>query len=385
MATEKTKRLSIYFVIGEISGDALGADLVDALKRRGVEVEVSGLGGEKMAAHGLLSLFDISEISIMGISGILRKLPGLMARVRKVAADIIERKPDVLLLVDSPEFSKQVAKRVKKQLPGQLVVKYVSPQVWAWREGRAPRMRAYIDHILAILPFEPKVLEELGGPTATYVGHPLASLAGKTDLEARRRPSHSPMVLLMPGSRRSEVDRLLPTLERTAELMVARGSNARFVIPAVPHLREAISAAAGKWAVKPAIISGEAAKLEAFADADLAIASSGTAILELAMHGVPAISIYKPDPAINAIRFIIKAWTAALPNLIADRIVVQERINEFAHPEYIARLAEQLMVVGHDRDAQLEGYRIVHERMRQDRSPGDIAAETILRLVREQR
>ncbi len=376
--------LRVYFVVGEASGDALGADLMDHLSSMGVEVEALGLGGHRMHERGLEPLFDVSQIAIMGLSGVVRKLPSLLARAREVARDIARKRPDVLLLIDSPEFAKVVAKRAKAENPNLPVIKYVCPTVWSWRPGRAVKMNAYIDHVLAILPFEPEVMRKLGGPETTYVGHPLARLAGKADLEAKAKPANPPNILILPGSRNSEASRLLPVLRETIEIMEDRGQGGRYLLPAVPHLRAMIEKDVATWTVKPEILAGEDAKFEAMQNGDVAIAASGTAILELAMYGVPTISIYKLDPAINAVRFLMKAWTAALPNLIADKVIVPERINEFARPGYIARLAEGLLVEGHQRAAQLEGFQLVHDRMQQAKEPGRICAEIVLRLARQQ-
>jgi len=381
MNSSKAASLRIYFVIGEVSGDNLGDDLMRSFDALGIEAEPLGLGGPKMAAHGLESLFDISEIAVMGVSGVLAKLPGLLARVRRVADDILEKNPDVVMLIDSPEFAKQVAKRVKKKRPQIRIVKYVCPTVWAWRQGRAKTMSGYLDHVIAILPFEPDLLKELGGPEATYVGHPLARLAGKTDLAAKRKPAAIPTILLMPGSRKSETARHMPVLAETARLLKERGMEARFVLPAVPHLAEELRSQARNWPVVPEVVEGDEAREAEYRKADLAIAASGTAILELAMYGIPTISIYKLDPAMKSLRFLVKAWTAALPNLIADRVIIPERINEFVIPGYLARMAEGLLVEGPARDAQIDGFEVVHQRMQQDESPGILAARVILNLV----
>ncbi len=376
-----SRSLNLYFVVGEMSGDALGADLLDHFKSMNVDVVPYGLGGEKMQARGLMPLFDASEIAIMGISGVIRKLPTLLMRAKNVADDIIARKPDVVLLIDSPDFAKQVAKRVKSRIPDMPVVKYVCPSVWSWRPGRAKKMNSYIDHVLAILPFEPEVMKDLGGPKTTYVGHPLVRLAGKVDLKTKNAPGKPAKILLMPGSRRSEAARLLPILRQTVDILEKRGQRATYLLPAVPHLEDFIRDQIANWAVKPEILLGEEAKLEAMHHADAAIAASGTALLELAMYGVPMVSIYKLDPAVYAVRFLIKAWTAALPNLIADKVIVPERINDYAQPAYIARLVEALVVDGPERRAQLEGFALVHAKMQQDEAPGAICARIVMEMA----
>lgn len=376
------KPLRIYFVIGEVSGDTLGVALLDGFQSHGVEIEPLGIGGPKMQARGLQSLFDVSEIAVMGLSGVVAKLPNIFKRIRHVSKDIIDKKPDAIILIDSPEFAKQVAKRTKKKLPNVPIIKYVCPSIWAWRQHRAKTMTNYIDHILAILPFEPELLQKLNGPSATYVGHPLARLAGNVTVKDKKKPNAIPNLLLMPGSRHGEISRLLPVLKDTVSLLEKRGNKFNYILPAVPHLAHELRKETADWPQKIKIIEGENAKLKAFEKADLAIATSGTAILELAMYMIPCISIYKLDRALNAIRFIIKAWTAALPNLIADKVIIPERINEFAHPEYIARLAESLAVEGPERNAQLQGFKLVHQRMKQKQDPAHIAAGAILKLIK---
>lgn len=382
MTPTNKKPLRLYFVIGEVSGDTLGVELLDGFKEQGVVVEPLGIGGPKMQARGLQSLFDVSEIAVMGISGVVVKLPTIFKRVRHVANDIAKLKPDAIVLIDSPEFAKQVAKRAKKSLPNVPIIKYVCPSVWAWRQHRAKTMKQYIDHVLAILPFEPDLLKELDGPNSTYVGHPLARLAGNVTPKDKKKPNNIPNVLLMPGSRRGEISRILPVLKDTVSLLEKRGNKYKYILPAVPHLAHEIRKEIADWPQTVHVIEGEDAKLKAFKSADLAIATSGTAILELAMYMIPCISIYKLDKALSAIRFIIKAWTAALPNLIADKVIIPERINEFAHPEYIARLAESLVLDGPERNAQLQGFKLVHKRMKQKEDPANIAAAAILKLIK---
>jgi len=376
-----SKPLRVYFVVGEASGDALGADLIDHLRALAGDVEALGLGGTKMQERGLEPLFDVSQIAIMGLSGVVKKLPSLLARARQVAVDILEKDPDVVLLIDSPEFAKVVAKRTKAKRPDLPVVKYVCPTVWSWRPGRAAKMNSYVDHVLAILPFEPEVMRDLGGPETTYVGHPLARLAGTIDFKKKRKPKNPPNILLLPGSRNSEASRLMPILRETIAILEERGQSGNYLLPAVPHLRSMIEKEIATWDVKPELLDEEQAKLEAMQTGDVAIAASGTAILELAMYGVPTISIYKLDPAINALRFMMKAWTAALPNLIADKVIVPERINEFARPGYIARLAEDLLIESSQRAAQIEGFKLVHDKMQQEKPPGQKCAEVVLRLA----
>lgn len=380
--TEKPLRArKIYFVLGESSGDALGADLLDSFAELGVSISAHGLAGEKMQARGMSSLFDISEISVMGLSGVAARLPTILRRIRTTVEDICAVEPDVVVLIDSPEFCKRVATGVKAKLPGIRIVKYICPSVWAWRPGRAPGMKNYLDHILAILPFEPEVMRELNGPPTSYIGHPLA-----WKLQNRHRTnddgiSQDRLLLLLPGSRSSEVKLLLPDFEQTLEILRQRGTVFNAVLPTLPHLEETVRTGIADWSVRPEIIIDEEAREEAFARADVALAASGTVLLELALNRVPMISLYRLDWMMHRIRFLITGWSSVLPNLIADEAFVPERVGDMVRPGWIARRIEALLEEGPARQIQLGGFTRMAERMRQEEAPGILAARKILELA----
>ena len=197
----------VYLVAGEDSGDRLGAALIEALRRRAPHTRFSGVGGTQMAALGVSSLFPLGDLAIIGFAGVVKALPKVLQRIRQTADAVIAAKPDVLVIIDSPEFTHRVARRVRAHVPTLPIIDYVCPSVWAWRPGRARAMRTYVDHVLALLPFEPQALQRLGGPPCTYVGHPLSERAPRlrpNAEEARRRLSDPPVLLVMPGSRRGE-------------------------------------------------------------------------------------------------------------------------------------------------------------------------------------
>lgn len=373
----------VYFVVGENSGDALGADLMAALRQLSPDVRFAGLGGERMRALGLHSLFDISEISVMGLAGVVARLPLILRRIRQVANDITATKPDIVVLVDSPDFTHRVARRLKDRLPALPVVKYVCPSVWAWRPGRARAMRGHIDHVLALLPFEPAVLEQLGGPPATYVGHPRAQQIKAARVAGRAGVSPEPVVLVLPGSRRSETRLLLPDIRDTLEILSKRGNRFHAILPAVPHLEAEIRQSVANWPVKPEIVAGEAAKLDAFSKADVALAASGTVLLELALYRIPMISIYRLDWLMHMVRHLITGWTAALPNLITDAAIVPERVGDMIRPGWLARALEGLMREGPERQLQLDGFDRMVEIMARDEATGTIAARKILEIAKE--
>ena len=342
----------IFFVIGEESGDALGADLLAALNKKaknsGIEINAVGLAGPAMEALGVKSLFDISEIAVMGITAVLGRLLTIIRRILNTIAAIERERPDIIVLIDSPDFTHAVAKRVRKKLPDIPIINYVCPSVWAWRQGRARKMTAYIDHVLALLSFEPEILKKLGGPNATYVGHKLAQEL--KDISIGDRPlafddaaSELPLLLVLPGSRKGEVESLLDIFGDTVALMRKRGLEFECVIPAVDHLADNIRHKTRSWPIKPEIVTGLDAKKDAFAKATAALAASGTVSLELALAGIPMVLSYKLDAIIRPFGFMLKIWSAALPNLIADYVVVPEEFNHTVTPDRLVRQLERLL------------------------------------------
>ncbi len=379
---EQSRRQLVYLVVGEASGDALGADLVVALRELSLNVDCIGLAGPKMQALGMSSLFDIEAISVMGFAAVVARLPTIIDRIGRTARDIVERKPDIVVLIDSPDFTHRVAKKVRKKMPGIPIVKYICPSVWAWRSGRAKTMGRYIDHVLAILPFEPKLLAELGGPPATYIGHPMARRMADIQLPNRENPSAQKTLLLLPGSRRGEISLLLEDFRQTVEILVERGNDFRYLLPAVPKLEADLREKTARWKIQPEIVSGEEAKTGAFVAADAALATSGTVLLELALFKVPMVSIYRLDWLLRMFRHLISAWTAALPNLIADKVIVPERVEDMVRPHWLARSIEDLMRAGPARVLQLRGFDEVSSAMQMDAPSGVLAARKVLELIK---
>ncbi|MCA1406874.1 lipid-A-disaccharide synthase [Ensifer sp. IC3342] len=381
----KGKGYKLAVIAGEVSGDLLGADLVRALRPRlGGSLELIGVGGEALEAEGLTSLFDYSELSIMGFSQVLARLPKLLLRIRQAARAIIAARPDALLIIDSPDFTHRVARRVRTALPHLPVINYVCPSVWAWKPGRARRMRGYVDHVLAVLPFEPEVMRTLDGPPTTYVGHRLASDINVLAVRARQREKQQAerlqepaTCLLLPGSRGSEVSRLLPIFGEAVEELATRHQGMRFLLPTVPRQEQRVKELTASWKVQPEISVATDRKWEAFEKADAALAASGTVILELALAGIPVVSTYKADWLVSFLHTRIGIWTAALPNLIADFPVVPEYFNKMIRPAALTRWFERLSIDTPQRRAMLDGFAVVQERMATDRPPGDRAAEIV--------
>ncbi|MGB3875588.1 MAG: lipid-A-disaccharide synthase [Shinella zoogloeoides] len=379
--------IKVGIIAGEVSGDLLGGDLIAALRAvHDGRIELVGVGGEALERQGLKSLFDFSELSIMGISQVLKRLPSLLRRIRQTADALVAARPDLLVIIDSPDFTHRVARRVRKALPDLPVVNYVCPSVWAWKEERAPRMRAYVDRVLALLPFEPAAMERLGGPVTTYVGHRLIADADIQRVRAARLArstgeASGKTCLLLPGSRSTEISRLLPVFGEMAAELSARHAGMRFLLPTVPRQEALVRRLTADWSNPPQITITTEEKWQAFADADAAIAASGTVILELALARVPVVSTYRFDWIANIFLRRVKVWTAAIPNLIADYAVVPEYLNEQVRPGVLTRWFERLSADTTERRAMLEGYDLVHARMQTARPPGETGAAVILDLL----
>lgn len=387
------RALKIAFIVGEESGDILGADLLAALRKSyGADITPLGVGGERLQAAGLKSLFDPNEIALMGVSAVVRKLPRLISLISKTAAHVISAQPDCLIIIDSPDFTHRVARKVRVALPSLPILNYVCPSVWAWRQGRAKAMTSYVDEVLAILPFEVDALAALGGPKATYVGHKLTQdelLLGAASQQRQVEPdrfsdwNRSVKLLCLPGSRRGEIDRHLNDMAAVLTELKSRNRLVEAQVHVLERHADLIKGKVAKWPVSVSVTHGETSKREVFSKADVALAASGTVTLELALAGIPTVAIYRLDLIARAIRLMVKTWSASLPNLIADQVIVPEYIDWMIRPGLIARQIEQLARPGPVREAQIQGFELVRERMQTERPSGELAAERVLALIGE--
>ena len=384
--------LSVFLVVGEESGDQLGAALMRSLKAlHGDTVRFAGVGGERMAAEGLASLFPLSDIAVMGLTAVLQRLPSIVRRVYETVDAVVAAQPDVLVIIDSPEFTHNVAKRVRKRAPGIPIVDYVSPSVWAWRSGRAGKMAAYVDHLLALLPFEPEVHRRLGGPPTTYVGHTVFERIDALHPAPGERPeisaAEAPVLLVLPGSRRNEIARLLDPFAAAVHRIASARSDIRFVLPAVGHLEGDIRAKVASWPVQPEVIGGEAAKFAAFRKAHAALAASGSVSLELAISGVPMVVAYKLDWFLRRVRDAQRLFrfsgvnSMVLPNIILEDKVVPEFLEEEVTPEALATAVLDLLADTPQRRRQIEAFGRLEDMMRLE--DGESQSGKAARIVTE--
>jgi lipid-A-disaccharide synthase len=331
------------------------------------------------------SLFPLGDLAIIGFD-IVRSLPKILRRIREAADAVIAAKPDVLVIIDSPEFTHRVARRVRAIAPNIPIVDYVCPSVWAWRPGRARAMRSYIDHVLALLPFEPAAMKRLGGPPCTFVGHPLsekvAALRPNAE-EARRRLSDPPVLLVLPGSRSGEIRRLAGVFGDAVALVAERVGPLEVVVPAIPRLADAVRMATASWRVPVRVVTSADEKDAAFRTARAALSKSGTSTLELAVAGVPMAAAYKVSLFEEMIgRAFIRVKSYILANLVLDENVVPEFLQHQCTPEALAGALLPLMADTPERRRQIAAFARLDTIMAIGTAvPSDRAADVILGCI----
>lgn len=375
----------IYLIAGEASGDALGARLIAALRARDPSLTFAGIGGDRMAEQGLASLFPMRELALMGLIEVLPNIRRLARRLNETSADIAARRPAVIVTIDSPGFALRVAERIRPL--GIPLINYVAPQVWAWRPGRVAKIRQRVDRVLCLLPFEPVIFESAGIP-ATFVGHPVLESGADTGDAARFRAVHGlrddeRVLLVMPGSRRVEVRRLLPIFGAALRLLTDRVPGLRPVIPVSPVVAEAVRAATADWPARPILAEDLPTKHDAFAAASAGLIKSGTSSLEMAVAGVPHLIAYRVNPITAAIvRRLVRVPYASLVNLLAEREVVPEYLQERATPEALARAMTTLLTDA-AAASQHAGFAEVLAKLRPPQGmPSDAAADAVLGQAR---
>ncbi len=379
-----------YFLIaGEPSGDNLGAALMKGLRQLDPDASFSGVGGPAMQGQGMESLFPMDELSIMGIWEVLPKYRHLKARIAQTARAVAEAAPDALITIDSPDFCLRVAAAARKLNPALRTIHYVAPSVWAWRAGRATKMAKVIDHVLAILPFEPPLMQA-AGMSCDFVGHPVVAEVQATPEEgADFRELHgieadAPLVLCLPGSRRSEVGRLGPRFDEALTRLRDRMPEVRVVIPTVPNVAGLVREMGSNWPTTPIVIEDKDQKRAAFAAADLALAASGTVSLELAANRLPMVIGYDVAPLSRLlIGMLLKTDTVTLVNLVSETRAVPEFLGKACLPGPIAAKMAAILDNPAEREAQLAAMDLTMERLgRGGEAPGLRAARSVIAAIR---
>ena len=379
--------MEIYLAAAEASGDRLGASLMAALRRKAPAVTFAGVGGDAMQAQGLSSQYPMSDLAVFGFADVIKSYSRLKRRIAETADAIVARRPAAVILIDSFGFSFRVAKKVRERAPEIPIIKYVAPQVWVWRQGRAAAMRPYFDHTLALFPFEPQVHRNLGGPPCTYAGHPLLEELPRLRANAEergRRGQKPPVLVVMPGSRRSELLSLIETFGQAISSLAKSHGPFELVLPTLPPLEAQVREAVQGWPVQPRIVTIEEEKFAAMRVARAAIAASGTATLELALAHVPHIGAYRVrwwEAMIG--RMLVKVKMALLPNILLNERVVPELLQEACTAQNIVTAISPLLTDGAARARQLEEFERLDAILETPEPPSDRAAAIVLGLLKK--
>ena len=372
----------IYLIVGESSGDNLGAGLMDEIRERCPGARFMGVGGPAMEERGLSSLFPMSDLSVMGIAEILPRLRLLLRRIRETVSNIQAQRPDVIVTIDSPDFSFRVARRLNGA--GIPLVHYVAPTVWAWRVKRAAKVAKLYDHLLTLFPFEPPYFER-EGLASTFVGHPVINTKpgnGEKFRKEHKITPETPVLCLLPGSRRSEISRLLPVFLQTLDLLKLDIPTIRCVLPTVPHLENEIrDFLVGHQGVS--VVVGPEQKADAYAASNAALAASGTVALELAIARVPSVIAYILNTATAMVaRRMIKIPYKSLVNILLEKEVMPELLQENCTPSALCAEILPLLLASDAHSRQLAAFDLVRQKLSPGKeSPNSVAAGQVLRVT----
>lgn len=378
----------IWILAGEASGDVLGARLMQALRARNPAIRFAGVGGVRMEEQGLRSLFPMRDLAVMGLVEVLPRLRALSARLNEAVQDIEARRPDLVVTIDSPGFALRVLRRIRGL--GIPRVHYVAPQVWAWRQKRVKEFPGLWEELLCLLPFEEEFFSKHGLLTK-FVGHPVLQSGAETGDAARfyrkngvKEGAH--VLILMPGSRRSEAPRLLPVFGKMLALLRQEMPDVVPVIPVSPVVAATVARETARWPVRPVIVTDVQDKHDAFAAAGAALTKSGTSTLELALAGVPMAVTYRVNPLTAFMaRRLIRVPYVAMVNLLAGRAVVPELLQEQCRPSVLARAVRALFEDPEMAHAQKEAFKTVLQGLQGPGGalPAEAAADAVLQLLAE--
>lgn len=384
--------MKLFVIAGEPSGDRLGGALMAGLRELRPDIGFQGIGGPAMEAEGLVSRFPMDELTLMGLAEVVPELPRILRRIDETARAIVEAAPDAVVTIDSPDFCLRVLARARRLRPDLATAHYVAPTVWAWRKGRARKMARHVEHVLALFPFEPPLMQA-AGMSCDFVGHPVVSEPVASEDEARAfRARHgiapdAPLVLALPGSRRGEIARLGPVIGAVLHRVLAARPGARVVVPSVASRAAEVRAICAGWPGAPVVLDAAdtpaAERAAAFAAADAALAVSGTVTLELAAAGVPTVAIYDFAPLSRFVAYMLRKLgtlrSVVLVNLVAESDTVPEFVMYRCKPDLIAPAFAGVLDDPALRAAQRRAMALTMERLgRGDDAPGLRAARSVL-------
>lgn len=378
----------IYLIAGEPSGDMLGTRLMRALREQKPDVEFAGVGGENMEKAGLKSLFDITDLAIMGLAEVIPSIPKVLRRIKETVADIAEKKPDVVITIDSWSFSARVHKALRKKGIKVLQMHYVAPQVWAWKKGRAKTMHKYIDRLLTLFPNEPAYFTPYGLKT-DFIGHPVIESSmikaqPEDFLKKYNIPTDKKIALILPGSRHNEVANLLPVFLETAVELKKKHPELYFVLPTVKTVEQRVKRMLSEQTMDVLVVNTQDDRYAAARAAKMAIAASGTVALELAIVNVPHLIAYKA-PKITAwlVRHISNIKFVNLTNILLDKLIVPELLQENCTKDKLYHTAEELLNISSElHQCELKGFEELRQALGFGREkPSQKAAEIILQTI----
>ena len=371
--------MKLFLIAGEPSGDRLGVALMQGLKALHPGVRFAGIGGPLMVDEGLVSLFPMEELSVMGIAEIVPKYFPLKRRITEAAGAALAAEPQAMITIDSPDFCLRVATLVKAGNPGLRTIHYVAPSVWAWRPGRAAKMAKVIDHVLALLPFEPPYMTA-AGMSCDFVGHPVVAEPLARAAEVALMAGQGPLLLALPGSRRGEVARIAPVMGEVVARLLAVHPKLRVALPTLRGVADLVEELTRGWPVAPQIIVDPVLKRAAFGAADVALAASGTVSLELAANACPMVIAYDMHPVTWwLMRRAALIDTVTLVNLVSDTRVVPEFLGPRCRADLIAPAVLSLLAAPHAQDAAML---VTMDRLgRGGEPPGLRAARSVLAVL----
>ncbi len=372
--------MKVFLIAGEPSGDALGAALMEGLADLAPGCTFAGVGGEAMEAAGLTSLFPMSDLSVMGLAEVLPRIMLLRRRIAQTTQAIADENPDLVVTIDSPDFCLRVLKKARVARPNLPVVHYVAPSVWAWRPKRAARMAPLVDHVLALLPFEPPYMQA-EGMSCDFVGHPVVAAPLATEAEAQAIRQSDTVVLALPGSRGGEIARLAPRFGQALAQALPEG--AQVLVPTVAAQAEHMRAQVAAWPIPAQVLTDPAQKRAAFRAADIALAASGTVSLELAANATPMVIGYDMSWLTRFLaERLIKLDTVTLVNLVSETRAVPECLGRDCTPENLARHLRALLDDPARQAAQRDAMRLTMDRLGQGGDkPGHRAAASCLAFM----